>query len=685
MNDKDRIKELVAILNDASKAYYDEDREVMPNIEYDKLMDELSELEQNTGVILAGSPTQKVGYSVSSGLEKETHATPMLSLDKTKSVDDLVSWIGDKEGLLSWKLDGLTVALTYNGGKLVRAVTRGDGNVGEVVTANARTFDNLPVQIPFEGELSVRGEAIIRYSDFEKINEEIEDIDAKYKNPRNLASGSIRQLDSAVTAKRHVRFYAFELIEVEGRETVGRDSRLRGNDKVSVIPEQPVLHEQPVIPAEAGISKDAGFRFLQQLGFETVEYFKVDSANIETAVSEFAAKAGKTDLPSDGLVLTFDDIAYGESLGRTAKFPRSSIAFKWADELAETTLESIEWSASRTGLLNPIAVFTPVEIEGTTVSRASIHNVSIMKELALGLGDKIMVYKANMIIPQIAENLTRTATVAPPEFCPVCGTATVLDELGDVQTLHCPNADCPAKKIKAYTHFVSKHAINIEGLSEKALEKFISAGFIHEFADLFKLDRYKDEITTMEGFGEKSYENILAASAKASHTTTVRLLYSLGIAGVGVSNAKIICKTFDYDWDKIVAASVDEFGLIEGVGPIIAESLTAWFADESNQKILAGVLECISFDDSESGASSDKLDGLTFVITGSLVGYENRDTLVKVIEDNGGKTTSSVSEKTNYLINNDTTSNSSKNKKAKELGVPIINEDGFGELLDENR
>jgi DNA ligase (NAD+) len=512
------------------------------------------------------------------------------------------------------------------------------------------------VQIPFAGELSVRGEAIIRYSDFEKINEEIEDIDAKYKNPRNLASGSIRQLDSAVTAKRHVRFYAFELIK-------------------------PVITAQPVIPAEAGISKDAGFRFLRQLGFETVEYFKVDSSNIEAAVSEFAAKAGKTDLPSDGLVLTFDDIAYGESLGRTAKFPRSSIAFKWADELAETTLESIEWSASRTGLLNPIAVFTPVEIEGTTVSRASIHNVSIMKELSLGLGDKIMVYKANMIIPQIAENLTRTATAAPPEFCPVCGTATVLDELGDVQTLHCPNADCPAKKIKAYTHFVSKHAINIEGLSEKALEKFISAGFIHEFADLFKLDRHKDEITTMEGFGEKSYENILAACAKASHTTTVRLLYSLGIAGVGVANAKVICKTFDYDWAEITSASTEDFGLIEGVGPIIAESLAAWFADESNQKILADVLERISFDDSESDASSDKLDGLTFVITGSLAGYENRDSLVKVIEDHGGKVTSSVSEKTSYLINNDTTSNSSKNKKAKELGIPIISEVEFDNMI----
>ncbi|MDR1068107.1 MAG: NAD-dependent DNA ligase LigA [Clostridiales Family XIII bacterium] len=653
-NDKlKRLQTLTSLLGEAAKTYYMEDREILPNIEYDKLYDELAALEAETGVTLAGSPTARVGYTVSSELVREAHSSPMLSLDKTKSPAQLAAWLDDKRGLLSWKLDGLTIALTYEGGVLAKAVTRGDGETGEVVTHNAETFINLPVSIPFKGTLNIRGEAVISYSDFEKINAELPDTDARYKNPRNLASGSVRQLNSEVTASRRLRFYAFALVGAAG------DSFDFNN------------------------SRDEQMRFLAAQGFQTVEYFVVTAESVEDEVSRFAHRVADTDLPSDGLVLIYDDIAYGESLGRTTKFPRDGIAFKWEDEQAESVLLDIEWNTSRTGLINPTAVFKPVEIEGSTISRASLHNVSIMEELALGKGDKIRVYKANMIIPQIAENLTRSGTMRVPARCRVCEFPTEIMDNTGVRSLYCTNPDCVARRIKEFTHFVSQRAMNIDGLSEQTLEKFISEGFIHEFADIFRIARHRDAAVNIDGFGEKSFDNLIAAIDKARTTTAVRLLNSLGIPQIGLANAKLICRALDNDWDKIRNAPADELVEIKGVGEVMAQSYTAWFADEANSARVDALLAEIRFDEAETVPSGDALTGLTFVITGSLEHYANRDELKAVIEAQGGKATGSVSDKTDYLINNDAKSGSSKNKKAQELGVKIITEAEFRDMLGE--
>jgi len=645
LNKIERIKELIALLDEAARTYYNENREIMPNIEYDKLYDELEALENETGIMLAGSPTRKVGYGVSSQLDKEEHSHPMLSLNKTKSVSELADWLGDKEGILSWKLDGLTIALTYRDGELAKAVTRGDGQVGEVITEAARTFENLPLHIPYKGELILRGEAVIRYSDFEMINAEIDDAESKYKNPRNLASGSVRQLDSAVTAARHVRLYIFALVSTS--EYTRREEQLI---------------------------------FLAEQGFDVVLFKKVDAAGIDDAIHEFAGTAGDTDLPSDGLVLVYDDIAYGESLGRTAKFPRDGIAFKWEDELAETILREIEWNASRTGLINPTAVFDPVDIEGSTVRRAFVHNVSILEELQLGAGDTIKVYKANMIIPQIAENLIRSGTEKPPGFCPVCGSSTELIDRDGVKSLYCTNPDCAAKQIKRFEHFVSKSGLNIEGLSVSTLEKLIDMGFIKEYADLFMLERHRDTIVEMEGFGERSYENLLEAINVAGHTTRARLLGALGIPQVGEANAKMIARAMDFDWNRMTGAGVAELVLIDGIGDVMAEAYTAWFASSENREMLARLMEHIEFVP-ERQTTGGALDGKVFVITGALESWLNRDALKEAIESAGGKVTGSVSEKTDYLINNDAASGSAKNKKARELGIAIITELEFREML----
>ncbi|MCQ2546495.1 MAG: NAD-dependent DNA ligase LigA [Clostridia bacterium] len=631
-----RIEELVNKLNEASKAYYQQDREVMSNQEYDRLYDELVSLEKESGIVLATSPTVNVGYEVVSNLPKERHPSPMLSLDKTKEVSELESWLGDKDGLLSWKLDGLTVVLTYENGSLVKAVTRGDGVIGEVITANARTFENIPVSIPEKEQVVVRGEAVISYEDFEKIN-----TDGSYKNPRNLCSGSVRQLNSEVTASRHVRFYAFSL-------AVGKELSYR--------------HEQ--------------IEWMQSQGFETVENVAVTRDNIAKAVEGFAEKIADFEIPSDGLVLIYDDMEYGRSLGTTAKFPRDSIAFKWADELADTELKEVIWNASRTGLINPIAVFAPVELEGTTVSRASVHNVSIVEELKLGTGDTISVYKANMIIPQIAENRTKSGTIAPPDRCPVCGAATEIHDEKGIKTLHCPNPECPAKMVKSFTHFVSRNAMNIEGLSEATLEKFIDEAMIKTPADIFRMSRWRDRIVTMDGFGEKSFENLTAAAEKASHTTPARLLYALGIPNIGVANAKMIARACRNRWDDIQNLDEDALVAIEGIGDIMAKAYVEYFAKADNRQKVADLLGVLDIDESfeESGST---LEGKTFVITGSLEHFENRDACKARIEELGGKTAGSVSTKTSYLINNDITSNSSKNKKAKELGVEIITEEDF--------
>ncbi len=641
----ERMRELVSLLNQAAKAYYAQDTEIMSNYEYDRLYDELMEIEKITGVILTDSPTAKVGYEAVEELPKERHEAPMLSLAKTKSREELQSWLNGKQGLLSWKLDGLTIVLTYMGGRLVKAVTRGNGEVGEVITNNARVFRNLPLSIPYQGELILRGEAVISYSDFERINHEIADADAKYKNPRNLCSGSVRQLNNEITASRNVRFYAFHLVKAQDVDF--QDSR------------------------------KAQFTFLKDQGFDVVEYRLVDPDTILDAVAYFEQKIAEYDIPSDGLVLTYEDMAYGRSLGRTAKFPRDSIAFKWADELRETTLREIEWSASRTGLINPVAIFEPVELEGTTVSRASVHNISILRGLKLGIGDRITVYKANMIIPQIAENLTKSDNMEIPDTCPVCGQPTQIRQVNEVQSLYCTNPDCDAKKIKAFTLFVSRDALNVDGLSESTLEKFLAKGFLHEFADLFKLSRYEEEITEMEGFGEKSYRNLLESLEKARNTTLPRLVYGLGIENIGVANAKMLCRYFQFDLQAVCNATVEELAEIDGIGEVIALSVRAFFDDEKNREQLEHLLEelRIAVEVVEEGAQT--LAGMHFVITGSLAHYENRNQLKEEIERKGGKVTGSVTGKTTCLINNDTTSQSSKNKKAKELGVRIVSEEEF--------
>lgn len=646
-----RMKELAAVLSEAGRAYYQESREIMSNLEYDRLYDELLKLEEETGTVFAGSPTQKVGYEVLSELPKERHERPMLSLNKTKSVDELKEWLGDQRGILSWKMDGLTVVLTYEGGRLAKAVTRGNGEIGEVITGNAKTFVNLPTSIPYKERLILRGEAIITYPDFEKLNASIPDVDAKYKNPRNLCSGSVRQLNSQITAGRNVRFMAFALVQADGVDFKN--------------------------------SRKEQFLWLSSLGFETVEFVEVTAGALPEAVAAFADKVNGYDIPSDGLVLLYDDIAYGASLGRTAKFPRDSIAFKWADEIQETVLSYIEWSASRTGLINPVAVFEPVELEGTTVSRASVHNISIMEGLELGIGDRITVYKANMIIPQIADNLTRSGVKDIPKICPVCSGATEIRSINDVKSLYCTNPDCQAKKIKSFDLFVSRDALNIDGLSEMTLEKFIAAGFIHEFDDIFHLDRHRDAIVTMEGFGERSYENLAAAAKNSSHTTLPRLIYGLGITGIGLANAKMICRHFRYDLSAMRKADAEELCTIDGIGNVLADAWVGYFKSEKNNEILDHLLEDLTFEDEVLENQDETLAGKIFVITGSVERFANRKALQELIESKGGKATGSVTAKTSYLINNDVTSNSSKNKKAKELGVPIISETDFLKMIGE--
>ena len=644
-----QMKELVKRLNEAARAYYQEDREIMSNREYDALYDQLEKMEAETGIVLADSPTVNVGYEAVDALPKETHESPMLSLDKTKDREVLRSFIGTHPTLLSWKMDGLTIVLTYENGELQKAVTRGNGIVGEVITNNARTFKNIPLKIAYQGRLVLRGEAIITYSDFERINATIEDVDAKYKNPRNLCSGSVRQLNNQITAARNVRFYAFALVSAQGVD----------------------MHNSRAYQME----------WLKAQGFEVVEYRMVTGETLDEAMDYFSHAIEKNDFPSDGLVALYDDIAYGDSLGSTAKFPRNAFAFKWADEVRETTLREIEWSPSRTGLINPIAVFDPVELEGTTVSRASVHNVSIVKDLQLGIGDTIQVYKANMIIPQIAENLTRSSNLEIPHTCPVCGEEARVIRENEVESLYCMNPNCVAKKIKAFTLFVSRDAMNIDGLSEATLEKFIAKGFIHNFGDIFEIAGHREEIVTMDGFGEKSYDNLIASIDKAKETTLAKVIYSLGISNIGLSNAKVICRHFDDDLDKIRTAKEEEISAIDGIGPVIAKSLVKYFKDPENNRKLDHLLGYLHINKEEI-SENQSLAGMNFVITGSLEHFSNRGEAKKLIESLGGKVTGTVTGKTNYLINNDTTSNSSKNKKARELGIPILSEEDFIKMTE---
>ncbi len=664
-----RMKELTARLDEAARAYYSESREIMSNFEYDALYDELAALEKETGTVLAGSPTVRVGYEVLSELPKERHASRMLSLDKTKEVAALQEWLGNHKGLLSWKMDGLTIVLTYENGSLAKAVTRGNGEIGEVVTPNARFFENLPLTIPYKGKLIVRGEAVIKYSDFEKINDGITDNDAKYKNPRNLCAGTVRQLDTSVTAKRHVNVFIFALVSAEEAQSTsdGQISMFSADEKGDALP---------------GDSREAQFEALKKLGFEVVEYRAVGgSAELPEAVNYFSKAIESNDFPSDGLVLIYDDIEYGRSLGQTAKFPRDAIAFKWRDEIRETRLTEIEWSASRTGLINPVAIFEPVELEGTTVSRASVHNVSIVKELKLGIGDTITVYKANMIIPQIAENLTKSGTLDIPKKCPVCDAPTEIKKDADTEVLICTNPDCPAKHVKRFEHFVSRDCMNIDGISEATAERLIAAGVLHEPADLFRLSEHRDIIVKLEGFKDKSFENMLEAAKKASHTTPARLLNALGIEGIGTANAKVIAKAAGNDWERLRSLTKEELLKISGVGDVLADNYVAFFSDVKNKAEVEHLTEVLTFEEQSTDAGDNLLEGKTFVITGSLEGFTNRKELQELIESRGGKVAGSVSAKTSYLINNDNMSGSTKNKTAKSLGVPIITEAEFLEML----
>lgn len=649
---KQRMLELVELLNRARLVYEQGESEIMSNYEYDKLYDELLELEKELGTTLASSPTINVGYEVLSELPKERHEKPMLSLDKTKEVSRLKEFIGNQKAVISWKMDGLTIVLTYKNGTLEKAVTRGNGEVGEVITNNAKVFENVPLHIPYKGELILRGEAVIGYKDFEKINAEIEDVDAKYKNPRNLCSGSVRQLNNEITAKRHVNFYAFSLVKAEDVDF--QNSRYKQLD------------------------------WLKEQGFEVVEHHMTDAGQIEESVEWFSKNIVENDFPSDGLVLVYDDIAYGQSLGSTAKFPRDSFAFKWADEIRETTLTEIEWSPSRTGLINPVAIFEPVELEGTTVSRASVHNVSIMEELQLGIGDTVQVYKANMIIPQIAENLTRSGSCKPPVCCPVCGGATRISMENDTKTLYCTNPECQAKRVKSFALFVSRDGMNIEGLSEATLEKFILQGFIKDYTDIFHLDRYEEEIKELEGFGEKSYQKLQNSVEVARTTTLPRMLYSLGIAGIGLANAKVICKALKNDPQKVMHVTEEELNEISGIGEVLAKAYVDYFAQEKHCSEFMKLLEEVEIPEEEENTTEQIFEGINFVITGSVHHFANRKEVKELIESKGGKVTGSVTSKTNYLINNDTESSSSKNKKAKELGIPILSEEAFLELLGKN-
>ena len=643
------MQELVELLNKAGKAYYQESREIMSNYEYDALYDELVALEQELGTVMTGSPTVNVGYEVLSELPKERHESPMLSLDKTKEIAKLKEFVGSQKAMISWKMDGLTIVLTYRDGKLYKAVTRGNGEVGEVITNNARVFKNIPLQIPYTGELILRGEAVIGYKDFERINETIEDVDAKYKNPRNLCSGSVRQLNNEITAKRNVRFYAFSLVKAENVD----------------------FHN----------SRKAQLDWLSDQGFDVVEHYLVTAEELEERVAYFAEKIVENDFPSDGLVLVYDDIAYGQSLGRTAKFPRDSFAFKWADEIRETHLLEIEWSPSRTGLINPVAIFEPVELEGTTVSRASVHNLSIMEELELGIGDTIEVYKANMIIPQIAQNLTRSGMVEIPKVCPVCGGKTEVRQLNDAKSLYCTNPECQAKRVKSFALFVSRDALNVDGLSEATLEKFIAHGFIHKYSDIFHLDRHQEAIQTMEGFGEKSYANLIQSIENARETTLAKVIYALGISGIGLANAKMICKEFKNNLDQMLKATEEEMSQIQGVGPVMAKAFVSYFQNETHKEELMELLGELQLQEEEVREEELKLKDMVFVVTGSVQHFANRNELKEVIEKLGGKVTGSVTGKTNYLINNDVNSTSSKNKKARELGVPILSEEDFLALI----
>lgn len=647
-----RIKELVEQLNEYRDAYYNEARSDVSDAEYDRLFDELSELENETGVVYTNSPTQSVGYEVKSELEKVKHSHPMLSLDKTKSVDDLVKFARDKDCILSLKMDGLTCLLTYENGELVQAETRGDGEIGELITHNARVFDNIPLSIDYKGHFEIEGEAIITYEDFDKINKSLPD-DKKYKNPRNLASGSVRQLDSKIAAQRHIKFIAWKVpTEIASNSFINR------------------------------------LQYAVELGFDTVPFLSIrgnyNAEFINIVIEQLQRRANERSFPIDGLVATYNDITYGELLGMTGHHPKHSIAFKFYDEEVETVLKNIEWSMGKIGSLTPVAIFDPVEIDGTMVERASLHNVSILTKLDLQIGDTIIVYKANQIIPQVKENLSakdrESAYIRIPSQCPVCESPTQIVKENDSEVLMCTNPHCKGKLLGRVSHFVSKKGMDISGLSEETIKKFIELGWIAEITGIYNLDQYYDRLSTMSGFGKKSVDK-LRKSIETSKTVRLdKFIASLSIPGIGTSQSKELVKAFGA-WDKFRDASIGyyNFTQLDGFGDVLNNNIHSWFEDMSN--IADYLASLMTFESEDNSKTNNSLNGKSFVVTGKVYKFKNRDEVKEAIEKFGGKVTGSVTKSTFALINNDIESNSSKNKKAKELGVQIINEEQLIEML----
>lgn len=648
-----RMKELIKQLNAAAEAYYNSEQEIISNKEYDALYEELQTLEAKLGA-LPESPTQRVGEKATGSRPKVSHEHPALSLDKTKEINILQKWLGyDKEGILSWKMDGLTIVITFMGGHMIQAVTRGDGFIGEDITDNAASFFGIPAEIPFMGKVIIRAEAVITYDEFIRINEELPADAEPYKNPRNLTSGTVRLLNGI--RDRIVESHAFELVEMEG-------------GKPQYIKEQ--------------------FELLQAWGFKVVDHILVSGENLENQVYNLEKSIEQNPFPSDGLVLTYNDSVYGESLGVTGKFPRNAIAFKWEDETYNTILKEIEWSASRTGLLTPVAVYDPVEVDGSTISRASLFNVSYLQNLQLGIGDHILVYKANKIIPQLSDNLTKSNTAIIPTHCPICGGETsMLTRESDgrkVHTLVCTNSKCPAKHLGRFSRFVCRDAMNIIGVSEKTLKRMIDMGYLHDLTDIYRLENYRAEIEAMEGFGKKSADKLFASIIASKVVEPWRFLYALDIPNVGRDASKKILRICGGSIEGFVKRiqSGEDFLDAEDVGDVTNQLILEWKKDEEKVKEMLELMELMQF--TRSKGAADVLKGKTVVITGKLKTFKNRDELIAFVEDNGGKVAGSVSANTSYLINNDVNSASSKNIKAKSLGVPIISELEFKDIVQQS-
>ena len=663
-----RIHELVKQLNEYRDAYYNRAESLVVDSEYDRLFDELKALETDTGVVLMNSPTSTVGYDVKSKLEKVSHDIPLLSLDKTKDVDELVKFMGNHKCLLMYKYDGLTVELIYNNGKLIQASTRGDGYTGEDITHNAKTFKNIPLTIPYNGFLRVVGEAIIYKHDFQKINDNLPAGEKPYANARNLAAGSVRQLDSAVCYTRNIHFMLWDVLE--------------GLDDL------PTLDD--LFPASD--SRMTKFFACERLGFELPYACRFEQESsafiIQDAIEHMRDQAIEKGIPIDGMVMKYDSISYSKQKGGTSHHNNDGIAFKFEDETAETVLREIEWSMGRTGQLTPVAIFDPIELDGTIVTRASVHNLSYIKDYDLNIGDKLKVYKANMIIPQILENISATERgtkhgVQYPDACPVCGGSIRVEQVNDTESVYCDNPKCNGKKLGKFSHYVSKPAMNIDGLSEATLEKFINSGWLTDFTDLYHLNRYDKEIMRMEGFGKRSYDKLMTAIEASKSTTLARLLISLGIPYIGKTASKAISNYCAGDPYKFIELINDDFNWmqLEDFGEVMSASLKDWFSDDDNFKLYHCIVGHLNIQIEKAittPVADNPFIGKTVVATGSLQNF-TRDGIGKKLKELGAKVGSSVSKKTDYVIAGEKAG--SKLTKAKELGVPVLTETEFMAMI----